>query len=100
MAAGVLPDRHRSVARDGRAAARSDARRHGDQRGHGARQEAGKKPRELAEAIAQRLRADELTDKVEVAGPGFINLTLKASAWVAALAEHRAARVRITAKAI
>ena len=47
--------------------------------------EAGKKPRELAEAIAQRLRADELTDKVEVAGPGFINLTLKASAWVAAL---------------
>jgi arginyl-tRNA synthetase len=48
--------------------------------------EAGKKPRELAEAIAQRLREDPLVDKVEVAGPGFINLTLTPAAWTAALA--------------
>jgi arginyl-tRNA synthetase len=46
---------------------------------------AGKKPRELADAISDRLRADDLIDKVEVAGPGFINLTLKPAAWVDAL---------------
>jgi arginyl-tRNA synthetase len=43
--------------------------------------DAGKKPRELAEAIAEKLHADALIEKAEVAGPGFINLTLKASAW-------------------
>jgi arginyl-tRNA synthetase len=47
--------------------------------------EAGRKPRELAQAIADALAADDLVQKVEVAGPGFINLTLKASAWTAAL---------------
>jgi arginyl-tRNA synthetase len=47
--------------------------------------DAGKKPRELADAISDRLRADTLIDKVEVAGPGFINLTLKPAAWVEAL---------------
>ncbi len=43
--------------------------------------DAGKKPRELADAIAARLRADPLIDKVDVAGPGFINMTLKPAAW-------------------
>ena len=43
--------------------------------------EAKAKPRDLAEAIAARLRADELIDSVDVAGPGFINLTLKKEAW-------------------
>ena len=47
--------------------------------------DAGKKPRELAEAIAEKLRADPLIAKVDVAGPGFINLTLKPAAWIAAL---------------
>ena len=47
--------------------------------------DAGKKPRELAETIAEKLRADALVGNVEVAGPGFINLTLKPSAWIAAL---------------
>jgi arginyl-tRNA synthetase len=47
--------------------------------------EAGRKPRELARAIADALAADDLVQKVEVAGPGFINLTLKPSAWTAAL---------------
>jgi arginyl-tRNA synthetase len=47
--------------------------------------DAGRKPRELAEAIAGKLRADALVDKVDVAGPGFINLTLKPAAWIAAL---------------
>src|SRR6187402_2407688 len=47
--------------------------------------EAKAKPRELAEQIAERLRADALIAKVDVAGPGFINLTLKPAAWAAAL---------------
>ena len=47
--------------------------------------DAGRKPRELAEAVAERLRADDLVAKVDVAGPGFINLTLKPTAWASAL---------------
>jgi len=47
--------------------------------------EAKAKPRDLAGKIAERLRADELVAAVEVAGPGFINLTLKPQAWAAAL---------------
>src|SRR5438309_5906961 len=43
------------------------------------------KPRDLAEAIAAKLRADELIASVDVAGPGFINLTLKPQAWADAL---------------
>jgi arginyl-tRNA synthetase len=47
--------------------------------------DAGKKPRELAEAYAERLRADALVGSVEIAGPGFINLTLRPAAWIDAL---------------
>ena len=47
--------------------------------------DAGKKPRDLAQAIADKLRTDPLIDSVEVAGPGFINLTLKPAAWIDAL---------------
>jgi arginyl-tRNA synthetase len=47
--------------------------------------EAKSKPRDLAEKIAERLRADALIASVEVAGPGFINLTLKPQAWADAL---------------
>jgi arginyl-tRNA synthetase len=47
--------------------------------------EAKAKPRDLAEQIAARLRTDDLIASVDVAGPGFINLTLKASAWSDAL---------------
>jgi arginyl-tRNA synthetase len=43
------------------------------------------KPRDLAEQIAAKLRADDLIASVDVAGPGFINLTLKASVWSDAL---------------
>jgi arginyl-tRNA synthetase len=43
------------------------------------------KPRDLAETIAARLRADPLVARVDVAGPGFINLTLKPEAWFGAL---------------
>src|ERR1700730_11474196 len=46
---------------------------------------AGRKPRELAEAIAEKLRSDALLARVDVAGPGFINITLKPAAWTEAL---------------
>jgi arginyl-tRNA synthetase len=39
------------------------------------------KPRDLADTIAAKLRADDLIASVDVAGPGFINLTLKPAAW-------------------
>ena len=85
IAAGVLPagiDQSRVTVEPPRDAA------HGDMATNAAMvlaKDAGKKPRELAEAIAEKLRADDLVDKVAVAGPGFINLTLKPSAWIAAL---------------
>src|ERR1700686_5166266 len=47
--------------------------------------EAKAKPRDLAEAIAAKLRADDLIAAVDIAGPGFINLTLKPEAWSDAL---------------
>jgi arginyl-tRNA synthetase len=40
------------------------------------------KPRDLAEQIAAKLRADDLIASVDVAGPGFINLSLKPKAWL------------------
>jgi arginyl-tRNA synthetase len=84
-AAGMLPagiDQSRIVVEPPREAT------HGDMATNAAMvlaKEAGKKPRELADAIAGKLRGDPLMAKVEVAGPGFINLTLKPSAWIGAL---------------
>src|ERR1700742_671026 len=42
-------------------------------------------PRDPAEKIAAKLRADDLIASVDIAGPGFINLTLKPQAWSDAL---------------
>ena len=39
----------------------------------------GKKPREIAQIIVDHLDMDGVCDKVEIAGPGFINLYLSAS---------------------
>ena len=47
--------------------------------------EAGKKPRELAEAIAATMRIEPQIAKVDVAGPGFINFTLRPEVWGEAL---------------
>ena len=83
--AGVLPhgiDQSRVVVEPPREAA------HGDMATNAAMvlaKDAGKNPRELAEALAVKLRADELVAKVEVAGPGFINLTLMPTVWIDAL---------------
>ncbi|UXU76350.1 MULTISPECIES: arginine--tRNA ligase [unclassified Paracoccus (in: a-proteobacteria)] len=42
---------------------------------------AGRKPRDIAEALARRLSADPRIASAEVAGPGFLNLRLPADAW-------------------
>jgi arginyl-tRNA synthetase len=47
--------------------------------------DAKKKPRELAEAIARGLRGSRLIEKVDVAGPGFINLSLRRDSWLPSL---------------
>ena len=47
--------------------------------------DAGKEPRALADAIAEKLRGEELVARAEVAGAGFINLTLKPYVWSEAL---------------
>ncbi|SDG96324.1 arginine--tRNA ligase [Roseospirillum parvum] len=44
------------------------------------------KPRDIAEALAEGLRARESVVAVEVAGPGFLNLRLKPEVWQRALA--------------
>ena len=41
--------------------------------------QAGRKPREIAELIATELGSDPMLAKVEIAGPGFINLTLNSA---------------------
>ncbi|MFZ4125013.1 MAG: arginine--tRNA ligase [Rickettsiales bacterium] len=41
----------------------------------------GKKPREIADAIKPELEKIDGVLKVDIAGPGFINMTLDASAW-------------------
>jgi arginyl-tRNA synthetase len=46
---------------------------------------AGKKPRELAERIVPLLASDPFIDKIEIAGPGFINLTLAPTFWPSVL---------------
>ena len=85
IADGVLPagiDQSRIVIEPPREAA------HGDMATNAAMvlaKDARKKPRDLADAIAEKLRADDLVAKVEVAGPGFINLTLEPRAWTASL---------------
>ena len=44
--------------------------------------EVGQKPRQLAEAYtADNLRRNEKVQQVEIAGPGFINLSLKPHVW-------------------
>jgi arginyl-tRNA synthetase len=44
------------------------------------------KPRDIAEKIADKLRSEPGFEKIEVAGPGFINITLAASVWQSVVA--------------
>ena len=85
IADGVLPagiDQSRIVVEPPRESA------HGDMATNAAMvlaKGAASNPRVLAEAIAAKLRADDIVAKAEVAGPGFINLTLRPAAWIGAL---------------
>jgi arginyl-tRNA synthetase len=85
VAAGALPagiDQSRVLVEPPREAA------HGDMATNAAMvlaKDAGKTPRDLADAISRELAADPLLAKVEIAGPGFINLTLNKTVWVDAL---------------
>ena len=48
---------------------------------------AGKNPRQIAEALAEILTADARVASADVAGPGFLNLTLGPTAWTAIIPE-------------
>ena len=48
--------------------------------------QAGMKPRDLAQLYADRLQAQEMVKDVEIAGPGFINITLSDGVWQSQLA--------------
>ena len=79
--AGLVPDVEPYVAM---VKAAQDAR-HGDYQANCAMSLAkvlGKKPRDVAQEIVVRLELDDLLDKPEIAGPGFINLRLQSS-WIA-----------------
>ncbi|MCB1526999.1 MAG: arginine--tRNA ligase [Hyphomicrobiaceae bacterium] len=39
------------------------------------------KPRDIAEKLKERLSSEEIVAKIEVAGPGFLNLTFKPAFW-------------------
>ncbi len=60
---------------------------------------AGRNPRELAEAIVAAAEIDDLVEAVEVAGPGFINLTLRAD-YLASEVEATAADERLSVPAV
>jgi arginyl-tRNA synthetase len=85
IAAGILPpgiDQSRVVVDPPRDAT------HGDMATNSAMllaKAAGRNPREIAQALAAELARDALVLKAEVAGPGFVNITLTPSAWVDAL---------------
>lgn len=49
--------------------------------------QAGRKPRDLAEQLAKKLRADAGVKDVEIAGPGFINIRLDPTVWRNVLAD-------------
>src|SRR6185295_6050026 len=49
--------------------------------------DAGLKPRDVAEEIAAELKERPEITKTEIAGPGFINLTLDPAVWRSALAD-------------
>jgi len=54
----------------------------------------GRPPREVAAAIVEHLDVDDLCERVEVSGPGFVNLTLR-SDWIAEQANALAADERL-----
>jgi arginyl-tRNA synthetase len=71
--------------------------RHGDYQANCAMSLAkafGKKPRDVAQEIVNRLELGDLLEKPEIAGPGFINLRLQSS-WIAARVQEMARSDRL-----
>ena len=56
--------------------------------------EVGKPPREVAQAIVDHLELGDAVEKLEVAGPGFVNVTLRSS-WVGAAVEAAVSDARL-----
>jgi arginyl-tRNA synthetase len=54
----------------------------------------GKPPRDIAQQVVEQTKLDDLCDKVEVAGPGFVNLRLRDD-WLAARATKAIADERL-----
>ncbi len=54
----------------------------------------GRPPREVAQELVSKLDLQGIADKVEIAGPGFVNITLAAS-WLASALETAAADPRL-----
>jgi arginyl-tRNA synthetase len=91
--AGLVPDAEPYVAM---IKAAQDSR-HGDYQANCAMALAkplGKKPRDIAQDIVNRLQLGDLLEKPDIAGPGFINLRLQ-SAWLAKQVQAIAADDRL-----
>jgi arginyl-tRNA synthetase len=54
----------------------------------------GRPPREIAQELVAKVDLNDLVEKVEIAGPGFVNITLSAS-WLANAVEKTAADSRL-----
>src|SRR5688500_16230293 len=71
--------------------------RHGDYQANCARALAkplAKKPREVAEEVIRHLPLDDMLEPPQIAGPGFINLRLRAD-WLARQLQHIATDERL-----
>lgn len=92
LAEGVLPDAVAAQCKDSdniKIDATRDTK-HGDYASNIAlvlAKGAGKKPRELAELIADKLSAVAIVNKIEIAGPGFINFFLAPSSQLQIVAD-------------
>src|SRR6516165_3754996 len=59
----------------------------------------GKKPRDIAQELLDRLPKDDLFEKVEIAGPGFINLRVSTD-WLAQQMQHLAKGDRLGVQSV
>jgi arginyl-tRNA synthetase len=57
------------------------------------------KPRDVAEKIAADLRSEDILERVEIAGPGFLNLTVR-SEWLASALSARLGDARVGIAAV
>src|SRR6266567_2534833 len=63
-----------------------------------AAKKAGKNPRELAEEISKKMQNFDLFDKVEIAGPGFINMWIKNAKFAKFIDSLRDSRIQLASE--